>query len=50
MRKLLPKPVTLFWARREDFVAGGLQAEVTRLLDKIRAGKAGAKSRFTVDA
>jgi len=35
MRKLLPKPVTLFCARRENFVAGGLQAEMTTLLEKI---------------
>ena len=57
MRKSFLKPVTLFRAERENFVAGGLQAEMTTLLEKIcpverdcRKACAFLRSRLTEDA
>ena len=44
MRKLPPKPFIFFHTGRKISWQGGLQAEVTTLLDEIRAGKAEAKS------
>src|SRR5207244_11893024 len=46
MRELPPKPFIFFRSEEKNFVSGGLQAEVTTLLDEIRAGKAEAKSQL----